>query len=128
MLMATGGSTNHTIHWVAVARAAGIQIDWTDFDELAAITPLLARIYPNGDADVNHFDAAGGLPFVTRELIAAGLLHADIITVANSNQGLRAYSQSPYLRDGALSWREDVGRASCRARVCPSVSISGGAV
>lgn len=106
MLMATGGSTNHTIHWVAVARAAGIQIDWTDFDELAAITPLLTRIYPNGEADVNHFDAAGGLPFVTRELIAAGLLHADIITVANSQHGLHAYSQSPYLRDGALGWRE----------------------
>jgi phosphogluconate dehydratase len=106
MLMATGGSTNHTIHWVAVAHAAGIQIDWTDYDELAAITPLLTRIYPNGEADVNHFDAAGGLPFVTRELIAAGLLHADIITVANSKQGLHAYCQSPWLHDGKLSWRE----------------------
>ena len=106
MLMATGGSTNHTIHWVAVARAAGIQIDWTDYDELAAITPLLTRIYPNGAADVNHFDAAGGLPFVTRELIAAGLLHADIITVANGTQGLHAYSQSPWLQDGKLRWRE----------------------
>ena len=75
-LLATGGSTNHLIHWVAVARAAGIMIDWTDFADLSAATPLLARVYPNGAADVNQFQAAGGPGFVIRELIDAGCMHA----------------------------------------------------
>lgn len=105
MLLATGGSTNHTIHWIAVARAAGIVLDWDDFAALARVTPLLARIYPNGDADVNQFDAVGGLPFVIRELIAAGLLHADIRTVAAGDAGLHAYTQTAFLDGERLDWR-----------------------
>ena len=95
-LLATGGSTNHLIHWVAVARAAGILIDWTDFADLSAATPLLARIYPNGSADVNQFQAAGGPGYVLRELLEAGLLHADVMTVAPG--GMAAYGQVPRLQ------------------------------
>ena len=80
-LLATGGSTNHLIHWVAIARSAGILIDWTDFDELSSVVPLLARVYPNGDADVNQFQAAGGPPWILRELLAGGLMHADVMSV-----------------------------------------------
>jgi phosphogluconate dehydratase len=99
-LLATGGSTNHAIHLPAIARAAGIALDWTDMDELSAAVPLLARIYPNGAADVNHFHAAGGLGFVTRELLSAGLLHGDILTI--SAGGLANYCGEPALADGAL--------------------------
>ena len=102
-LLATGGSTNHTIHMIAIARAAGIVIDWGDFDTLSAVVPLLARIYPNGSADVNHFHAAGGMGLLIRELLDAGLLHEDVQTVMG--QGLRHYTQEPYLHDGALAWR-----------------------
>jgi phosphogluconate dehydratase len=102
-LLATGGSTNHTIHLVAVARAAGLVIDWSDFADLSRIVPLLARIYPNGPADVNHFHAAGGMGFLVRELLAAGLLHDDVATVAGD--GLARYSEEPWLKDGALAWR-----------------------
>ena len=94
-LLATGGSTNHLIHWVAVARAAGILIDWTDFSDLSAATPLLARVYPNGSADVNQFQAAGGPGFVLRELLDSGCLHPDVMTVAEG--GLRAYTEVPSL-------------------------------
>ncbi|MBV7540073.1 phosphogluconate dehydratase [Acidovorax sp. sic0104] len=80
-LLATGGSTNHLIHWVAIARSAGILIDWTDFDELSSVVPLLARVYPNGDADVNQFEAAGGPPWILRELLANGLMHGDVLSV-----------------------------------------------
>ncbi len=80
-LLATGGSTNHLIHWVAVARAAGIFIDWTDFDELSQAVPLLASVYPNGKADVNQFQAAGGPQFVIRELIDAGFMHGDVLSI-----------------------------------------------
>ena len=90
-LLATGGSTNHLIHWVAVARAAGMLIDWTDFADLSAVVPLLARIYPNGDADVNQFQAAGGPGYVLRELLHAGFMHADVMTVAGG--GLAAYGR-----------------------------------
>ncbi len=103
-LLATGGSTNHTLHLVAMARAAGVVIDWDDFSELSAAVPLIARIYPNGSADVNHFHAAGGMAFVIRELLQAGLLHADARTV--SGAGLTAYTQEPYLDNGKLRWRE----------------------
>jgi phosphogluconate dehydratase len=103
-LLATGGSTNHTIHIPAFARAAGLAVLWDDFTELSAVTPQITRIYPNGYADVNHFHAAGGTPFVIRELISAGLLHADIATV--TGQGLAAYAQEPLLQDGALVWRD----------------------
>jgi phosphogluconate dehydratase len=92
-LLATGGSTNHLIHWVAVARAAGILIDWTDFADLSAQVPLLARVYPNGSADVNQFQAAGGPGFVLRELLDAGYLHGDVATVAAD--GMAAYGRVP---------------------------------
>ena len=98
-LLATGGSTNHLIHWVAVARAAGLLIDWTDFAELSAVVPLLARVYPNGSADVNHFQAAGGPGFVIRELLDAGLMHE---VGAVNRGGLRAQARQPVLADGAL--------------------------
>lgn len=103
-LAATGGSTNHAIHLVAVARAAGIIIDWDDLDELSRATPLLARIYPNGSADVNHFQAAGGLGIVIRELLDAGLMHADIRCVHGGD--LRAQAQEPYLDELSLRWRD----------------------
>ncbi|HYZ62931.1 MAG TPA: phosphogluconate dehydratase [Acetobacteraceae bacterium] len=104
-LHATGGSTNHTIHLVAMARAAGITLTWDDFADLAEVVPLLCRVYPNGKADVNHFHAAGGMGFLIRELLDAGLLHEDVTTVWG--QGLRAYAAEPGLsQDGGLAWRE----------------------
>jgi phosphogluconate dehydratase len=102
-LAATGGSTNHAIHLVAIARAAGIQIDWDDLDELSRHTPLLARVYPNGSADVNHFHAAGGMGFTIRELLDAGLLHPDIRCVHGGD--LHAQAQEPWLEGTALRWR-----------------------
>ena len=102
-LLATGGSTNHLIHWVAVARAAGIVIDWDDFAALSEAVPLLARVYPNGSADVNQFQAAGGPGFVIRELLDAGLMHADVLTVRAG--GLREYTREPASDGaGALHW------------------------
>ncbi|KAF1034910.1 MAG: Phosphogluconate dehydratase [Burkholderia lata] len=101
-LLATGGSTNHTLHLVAIARAAGILIDWNDFDELSAVVPLLAKIYPNGKADVNHFHAAGGVAFLVRNLLEGGLLHEDVTTVAG--RGLSHYTKEPKLIDGKLTW------------------------
>lgn len=89
MLLATGGSTNHIIHWVAVARAAGIQLTWDDMDELSNAVPLLTRVYPNGQADVNHMHEAGGLPFLIRELCEAGYLHADVVTNAGGMKELQ---------------------------------------
>ena len=103
-LLATGGSTNHLIHWVAVARSAGIQIDWTDFSDLSHATPLLARVYPNGVADVNQFQAAGGPGFVIRELIDSGVMHGDVATVAAG--GLRAYGTVPAAIGGAVGEAE----------------------
>jgi phosphogluconate dehydratase len=103
-LLATGGSTNHTLHIVAIAKAAGILIDWNDFSDLSAAVPLLARIYPNGSADVNHFHAAGGMGLLVRELLKAGLMHADVLTVAGA--GLARYAQEPWLAEQGLAWRE----------------------
>ena len=103
-LMATGGSTNHALHIPAIARAAGIIINWDDFDEISKITPLLTRIYPNGQADVNHFHAAGGMALLMRELLDAGLLHDDVNTVMG--HGLRAHTQEPILQDGVAIWRD----------------------
>ena len=103
-LLTTGGSTNHTMHLVAIARAAGIVIDWNDFNDLSAVVPLLARIYPNGEADVNHFHAAGGTGFVIRELLDAGLLHEDVKTILG--QGLRKHAAEPLLVEGKLVWRD----------------------
>src|SRR5919199_1067771 len=103
-LLATGGSTNHTIHLVAIARAAGIGVTWDDFSDLSGCVPLLARIYPNGRADVNQFHADGGTGFLIGELLDAGLLHDDVLTVAG--QGLARYRQEPCLADeGVLAWR-----------------------
>ncbi len=104
-LHATGGSTNHTLHLVAMAAAAGITLTWDDFADLAEVVPLLARVYPNGSADVNHFHAAGGTAFLIRELLAAGLLHQDVNTVLG--QGLNAYVREPFLPEGGtLEWRD----------------------
>ncbi|MBW8074366.1 phosphogluconate dehydratase [Metallibacterium scheffleri] len=113
VLLATGGSTNHSIHWVAVARAAGIVIDWDDIHDLSEITPLLVRMYPNGDADVNRFETAGGIGFVIRELLDAGLLHEDVRTVFGA--GLRNYTRKPKL-DGAgrLHWAEGLAASGER--------------
>ncbi len=102
-LLATGGSTNHLIHWVAVAAAAGIQINWSDFSALSAVVPLLARVYPNGSADVNQFQAAGGPGFVIRELLDAGLMHE---TPAMAPEGLRAHTREPGMDGDRLVWRE----------------------
>ena len=102
-LLATGGSTNHTLHLVAMAKAAGIVIDWDDFNELSAIVPMLTRIYPNGDADVNHFQAAGGPGFVIRELLDAGMLHEDVTTVLG--RGLRAHCTEPFLDGDSVYWK-----------------------
>ncbi|HEV3106061.1 MAG TPA: phosphogluconate dehydratase [Trinickia sp.] len=101
-LLATGGSTNHTLHLVAIARAAGILIDWDDFDTLSHAVPLLAKIYPNGKADVNHYHAAGGMAFLIRNLLAGGLLHEDVTTVMG--KGLARYTEEPKLLDGTLTW------------------------
>ncbi|MFG1330925.1 phosphogluconate dehydratase [Xanthobacter autotrophicus] len=104
-LHATGGSTNHTLHLVAMAAAGGIALTWQDFSDLAEVTPLLTRVYPNGTADVNHFHAAGGMAFVIRELLGAGLLHADAETILG--RGLEAYTKEPVLaEDGSLAWRD----------------------
>jgi len=106
-LLATGGSTNHLIHWVAVARAAGIVIDWDDFAELSHVVPLLARVYPNGSADVNQFQAAGGPGYVLRELLDAGLMHGDVLTVRPG--GIREFTRLPGGdAEGRLVWN-DIG-------------------
>ncbi len=103
-LHATGGSTNHTIHLIAMARVAGIALSWDDFADLAEAVPLLCRVYPNGAADVNHFHAAGGMGFMIRELLDAGLLHEDVQTIAGA--GLRAYATEPMMgADGGVAWR-----------------------
>jgi phosphogluconate dehydratase len=103
-LLATGGSTNHTLHLIAMARAAGVLLTWEDFDDLSRVTPLIARVYPNGTEDVNAFHAAGGMAFVIRQLLDAGLAHDDVLTVAGP--GLRRYQNEPFLDDGKLVWRE----------------------
>ena len=108
-LLASGGSTNHTIHLVAMADAAGIKINWDDFSELSAVVPLLARIYPNGSADVNQFHAAGGCAFLIKELLDAGLLHEDVSTVAG--KGLSGYTRGPILEGGLVTWREAAGKS-----------------
>jgi len=103
-LHATGGSTNHTLHLVAIARAAGIVIDWNDFDELSKVVPSLTRIYPNGEADVNYFQAAGGPGFVIRELLDAGLAHDDVNTILG--HGLRAHCKEPFLDGDQVVWKD----------------------
>ena len=103
-LLATGGSTNHLIHWVAVARSAGIIIDWNDFEQLSSVVPLITRVYPNGAADVNQFQAAGGPGFVIGQLLAAGLMHGDVLTVRA--EGLQAFARIPHVEAGQLVWQD----------------------
>jgi phosphogluconate dehydratase len=116
-LLATGGSTNHTLHLVAIARAAGIRIDWDDFSDLSEVVPLLARIYPNGGADVNHFHAAGGMGFLISELLRAGLMHEDVHTI--SGLGLRSSALEPWLSPSGLAWREPPGTSADTAVLRP---------
>ena len=103
-LHATGGSTNHTLHIPAIAQAAGIQLTWQDMADLSEVVPTLSHVYPNGKADINHFQASGGMAFLIRELLDAGLLHEDVNTVAG--HGLRRYTQEPFLEQGQLVWRD----------------------
>lgn len=103
-LLASGGSTNHTLHLPAIARAAGYELSWDDFAALSKVVPLLARVYPNGAADVNQFQAAGGPAWLLRELLGAGLLHNDVATAAG--HGLRAYTREPWLQHERLAWRD----------------------
>ena len=103
-LLATGGSTNHTMHLVAVAKAAGYIINWDDFADISSAVPLLTRIYPNGSADINHFTAAGGMALLIRELLGCGLLHNDVTTICG--QGLEQYTKEPMIEHGELVWRD----------------------
>jgi phosphogluconate dehydratase len=125
-LLATGGSTNHLIHWVAVARSAGIVIDWNDFSALSDVVPLLTHVYPNGSADVNQFQAAGGTGFVIRELLDGGFMHEDVLTVREG--GIREYTREPEMVNGKLAWI-DSGASKDEAIVRPAsqpFSASGG--
>lgn len=127
-LLATGGSTNHTIHWISVARAAGILIDWQDFDELSSVIPLLTRVYPNGTADVNAFEEAGGPTFVMRELLSAGLMHGDVMAVYG-NDGLYSHTVRPVLRDEKVAfeaWPEASGDTSVVRQVSEPFAPTGG--
>ncbi len=110
-LLATGGSTNHTMHLIAIARASGITLNWDDFDNLSKAIPQLTKIYPNGPADVNHFHAAGGMGVLIAELLKHGLLHEDILTVADS-KGMNNYTQEPKLENDKLTWKD-----------CPETSL-----
>lgn len=118
--MATGGSTNHTLHLIAIARAAGIDLNWQDMDRLSRVVPLLARVYPNGAADINDFQAAGGMAFLTRELRAGGLLNEDVVTLLGS--GLDAHSCAPITTtDKEVSWTQAITQ-STRADVLRPVT------
>lgn len=126
-VLATGGSTNQTLHVVAVARAAGIRVTWDDFSDLAGVVPLLVRIYPNGPGDINTFQQAGGMAALVTELLEGGFLHADVQTVAG--RGLEAYARRPVIEGGALSWRAEPERSadpSVIARLRAPFSPTGG--
>ena len=116
-LLATGGSTNHLIHWVAVAHSAGIVIDWNDFSDLSDVVPTLSHVYPNGSADVNQFQAAGGTGYVIRELLDAGFMHADVLTVREG--GIRDYTREPSLQATGLVWH-DMGASRDESIVRPA--------
>jgi phosphogluconate dehydratase len=116
-LMATGGSTNHLIHWVAVAHSAGIVIDWNDFSDLSDVVPTLSHVYPNGSADVNQFQAAGGTGFVIRELLDAGFMHEDVLTVREG--GIREYTREPAMSGAAIAWH-DAGASKDESIVRPA--------
>ncbi|MFI4982589.1 MAG: phosphogluconate dehydratase, partial [Nevskiales bacterium] len=119
-LLATGGSTNHAIHLPAMARAAGVLLDWEDLDELSGAVPLIARVYPNGEGDVNAFHAAGGMGFVVRELLDAGLIHGDLLTVAEG--GMAAYADEPWLDGDVLKWRPAPALSGDAAMLAPPSS------
>ncbi len=120
-LLATGGSTNHTLHLVAIAYAAGIQLTWQDFDTLSQVTPLLVRVYPNGEADVNAFQEAGGMAFLVRELRSAGLLNEDVQTLMG--KGLDAMVCAPVLNaDGKLLWQRHTAPSTCSDVLRPATS------
>src|SRR5690606_2747721 len=104
VLLASGGSTNLTLHLIAIGQCAGLQLNWSDMAQLSEIVPTLARIYPNGQADVNHFQAAGGSAFLFAQLLEAGLLHSEVETVAGP--GLERYAREPALQQGQLHWRD----------------------
>jgi phosphogluconate dehydratase len=126
-LLATGGSTNHLIHWVAVARAGGMLIDWTDFSELSQVTPLLSRVYPNGSADVNQFQDAGGPGFVIRELLASGIMHPDVAAVHEG--GIAAYTRLPQRSGDGVAWTDlpaESGDPGVVRRASEPFSLSGG--
>lgn len=126
-LLTTGGSTNHTMHLVAIAKAAGIVIDWDDFNQLSSVSPLLVRIYPNGDGDINHFHAAGSTGFVIRELLDGGFLHDDVTTILG--KGLRAHCAEPFLENGKAVWRPapaESGDQSVLRGVANPFSVDGG--
>ena len=118
-LLATGGSTNHAIHIPAFARAAGIIVDWQDLAELSSAVPLVTRVYPNGSGDVNHFHEAGGMGYVIRELLGAGLAHGDVLSVAQG--GMAEYGKEPWLDNDALAWR-DVGASGDDAMLRPAAT------
>lgn len=120
-LLATGGSTNHTIHLIAIARAAGIIINWDDMSDLSDVVPLLTRMYPNGAADVNHFHASGGMGFVMHTLLENGLLHEDVMTIIG--KGLSAFTKEPFLQNGELVWRKGA-KESLNTAIIRSVSDS----
>lgn len=127
-LLATGGSTNHTLHLMAMARAGGIQLSWQDMADLSDVIPLLCRVYPNGLADVNHFHKAGGMGFLMRELLNAGLLHADVKTVMG-DKGLEPYTEAPSLQNGRVAWHqipEQSGDEAILAPVEKAFSAEGG--
>src|SRR5690554_6940009 len=113
-LLASGGSTNHTLHLPAIARAAGYELRWEDLAQLSQVVPLLAHVYPNGVADVNQFHAAGGVAWLFKQLLEAGLMHQDVYTAAG--RGLDAYTREPYLQDAKLQWR-DVAKESRAASI-----------
>ncbi|MQQ10215.1 phosphogluconate dehydratase [Epibacterium sp. SM1979] len=119
-LMATGGSTNLLIHLIAMARAGGIILDWQDFSDLSDVVPLLARVYPNGLADVNHFHAAGGLGYLIGELLGAGFLHPDTKTVAG--EGLENYVMEPFLSEDGLTWRRGTNTSLNEAIARPATN------
>ncbi len=116
-LLATGGSTNHTLHIVTMARAAGLIVNWDDFSDLSACVPLLARVYPNGSSDVNHFQAAGGMGYLIAQLLSVGLLHDDVHTIMG--QGLHRYTVEPWLNNGQLAWRDVPAQSADEAVLRP---------
>ena len=116
-LLATGGSTNHLIHWVAVAHSAGIVIDWNDFSDLSDVVPTLSHVYPNGSADVNEFQAAGGTGFIIRELLDGGFMHEDVLTVRAG--GIREFTREPAMQGAAIAWH-DAGASKDESIVRPA--------